>query len=60
MLQERCFNTVTAKNCLEDLQLKRAFSPMHLSSLKMIPRETIIQLHDKESNCDKSSLSNMF
>ena len=28
---------------------------MHLSSLKMIPRETIY----KESNRDKSSLSNM-
>jgi len=32
---------------------------MHLSSLKMIPRETIHQLHYKESNRDKSSLSNM-
>ena len=32
---------------------------MHLSSLKMIPRETINQHHYKESNRDKSSLSNM-
>lgn len=32
---------------------------MHLSSFKMIPRETINQLHYKESNRDKSSLSNM-